>query len=43
MGNRDYGVKYEIDKHNDYYETLIDYVRIYQNEAMGSRIVNAQK
>ena len=43
MGNRDYGVKYEIDKHNDYYETLIDYVRIYQNEAMGSRIVKAQK
>ena len=36
MGNRDYGVKYDITKHGDYYETLIDYVRIYQQKNMGS-------
>ena len=36
MGNRDYGVKYDPEKHGDYYETLIDYVRIYQQKDMGS-------
>ncbi len=39
MCNRDYGAKYDPTIHSDYYETLIDYVRIYQNEGMGSRMV----
>ncbi len=43
MANRDYGSKYDINIHKDYYETLVDYVRIYQVENMGSRIVWSNK
>lgn len=43
MCNRDYGATYNPEIHDDYYETLIDYVRIYQNEGMGSRMVWANK
>jgi len=39
MANRDYGSKYDPEIHNDYYETLVDYIRIYQVESMGSRMV----
>jgi hypothetical protein len=39
MANRDYGSKYDPEIHSDYYETLIDYIRIYQVENMGSRMV----
>ena len=43
MANRDYGSKYDINTHKDYYETLVDYVRIYQVENMGSRMVWSNK
>ncbi len=36
MANRDYGSPYNPEIHEDYYETLIDYIRIYQVENMGS-------
>jgi hypothetical protein len=39
MGNRDYGLKYDVEKHGDYYETLLDYVRVYQVENIGSRMI----
>ncbi len=36
VGNRDYGVEYDPTVHGEYFETLVDYVRIYQQENMGS-------
>ncbi len=43
MANRDYGSPYDPEIHKDYYETLVDYVRIYQKESIGSRMVWANK
>ncbi len=43
MGNRDYGSAYDIEKHSDYYESYLDYVRIYQIENMGSFVRYANK
>ena len=39
MGGKNYGKVYDKNEHSDYYETLLDYVRIYQMESMGSRMV----
>lgn len=39
MGGKNYGKSYDKNIHKDYYETLLDYVRIYQMESMGSRMV----
>lgn len=42
MANRDYGSSYDPKVDSDYYELLIDYVRIYQMENMGSRMMWAK-
>ena len=38
MGSRSYGADYDPEKHADYLESYIDYVRIYQVEDMGSKL-----
>ena len=43
VGNRDYGAKYDPDIHGNYFETLVDYVRIYQKEDMGSVLKYAKR
>ncbi len=39
MGSPTYGTVYDPGKYEDYYETVIDYISLYQIEDMGSRIV----
>ena len=43
IASKNYGVKYDSAIHDDYFETLIDYVRIYQIEDMGSRMIWANR
>ncbi len=41
MGDISYGATYDPDEHGDYYEHIIDYVRIYQSDSLKSQIVYA--
>jgi hypothetical protein len=41
MGDASYGATYEPDKHGNYYEHIIDYIRIYQNEPSGAQLITA--
>lgn len=41
MGDASYGATYETDKHGNYYEHIIDYIRIYQNEPSGAQLITA--
>lgn len=41
FGSATYGATYDKNNHGDYYETEIDYVRIYQNEALSSQMIYA--
>ena len=38
MGTRVYGANYDPERHDDYLESHIDYVKIYQVEDMGSKL-----
>ncbi len=39
LGDACYGAVFEPNRHTDYYETLIDYIKIYQVEDMGSTMI----
>lgn len=41
MGDASYGATYDPEEHGDYYEHIIDYVRIYQTGSMNSQLVTA--
>ncbi|MBR2044500.1 MAG: hypothetical protein IJ946_09230 [Clostridia bacterium] len=41
MGSANYGYTYSKDKHEDYYEHKIDYIRLYQTDAINSQLVTA--
>jgi len=41
IGSAAYGVTYDPDEHKDYYETEIDYIRIYQSDRFNSQMITA--
>jgi hypothetical protein len=41
IGSAAYGVTYDPDEHKDYYETEIDYIRIYQSDRFNSQLITA--
>lgn len=41
IGSPSYGVTYDPDIHKDYYETEIDYIRIYQSDRFNSQLITA--
>ncbi|MBE6739646.1 MAG: hypothetical protein E7565_04940 [Ruminococcaceae bacterium] len=41
MGSPTYGPTYQKDEHKDFYETQIDYIRIYQTDAVNSQMLTA--
>ncbi|MBR2044120.1 MAG: hypothetical protein IJ946_07260 [Clostridia bacterium] len=41
FGSPSYGPTYRKDEHKDFYETQIDYIRIYQTDAVNSQMVTA--
>lgn len=41
LGSATYGTTYDKDLHGDYYEFAIDYVRIYQTDAVNSQMITA--
>ncbi|MEE0947052.1 MAG: InlB B-repeat-containing protein [Acutalibacteraceae bacterium] len=43
LGGKFYGANYDPEIHKSYYENLIDYVRVYQIENMGSQMIWAKR
>ena len=41
MGDASYGATYDPKEHEDYYEHIIDYIRIYQSEPSGAQLITA--
>lgn len=41
MGDASYGVTYDPDEHDDYYEHIIDYIRIYQTDTVNCQLITA--